>query len=452
MSIDCFCPIDDGSGVSAWEKYPGYRIDLLPCQSVGRVLYQGQVIAESRACLMLMESEHDGCLYFPESDVRWELLEASDHRTTCPFKGEASYWSLKPDSEKDSPGIENVLWTYADPMSQVSGMKGYVSFYTDKVTVQLVQSWSGEANHEVVTTLPVWGDAQDLADLLDVQPLHEGESGGKFVSTPYPNPPIGTFIEQLKEKRRRSVVEGGHQLAQAVVAASKTVSNQRVTSASMIFSKAASFEEPLNVEVDVLRGGRNFSTLQVRTVQRDQIRSAGLVLMDSSNTDRIRQSMPMPDVPGPEQSAPIDMKVTGREIRIVDAAYTNDLDHIGPPELYAWIRFRDAPKEAYLNAALMTQATTHWTIAAALRPHPGLSQALAHVSLSTGPLKTDISFHDDVDVSQWMLYVNEAVYSGKGQAQGVGKIFSIDDRLLATFAVHTMIRDFVNTGAGHNAM
>ena len=429
---------------SAWDRYPGYRIDLLPCQSTGKVSYQGKVIAQSNACLLVKESEHDARLYFPESDVHWEFFETSQHQTHCPFKGDASYWSFRTQDEV----VENVVWAYRAPFPEVGGLKGYVSFYTDKLKVELVQNWSGESGHAVATTLPIWGDAKDLLALLDVKPVADKQ----FTSTPYPNPPVGTFIPELKAKRRRSVVEGGHQLSQAIVAASKTIPGQRVTSASMIFSKAATFDEPLDVHVDVLRGGRSFSTLEVKTVQNNQMRSVALVLMDSASNDRIRQTMPMPKVAGPEESAPIDMKVTGREIRIVDAAYTNDLDHMGPPELYAWIRFRDAPAEPYLHTALMTQATTHWTIAAALRPHPGLSQALAHVSLSTGPLKTDISFHDDVDVTQWMLYVNDAVYSGKGQAQGVGKIFSIDGRLLATYSVHTMIRDFIDNGSGHNAM
>lgn len=430
---------------SAWARYPGYRVDLLACQSVGRVLYDGKVIAQSSDCLVVQESDHDHRLYFPEADVRWDYFESSSHQTFCPFKGDASYWSLK---QMDGV-LENVVWTYREPFPEVAHLKGYVSFDTDKLKVELVQSWSGEPGHSVVTTFPVWGDASDLLALLDVNAVADKH----FSSTPYPNPPIGTFIPALKEQRRRSVVEGGHQLSQAIVAASKTIPGQRVTSASMIFSKAASFDEALDVKVDVLRGGRNFSTLEVKTLQNHQLRSVALVLMDSSPGDRIRLSVPMPDVPGPEASAPLDMKVTGREIRIVDGAYTHDLDHMGPPELYAWIRFRDAPAEPYQHAALMTQAITHWTIAAALRPHPGLSQALAHVSLSTGPLKADISFHDDVDVSQWMLYVNDAVYAGKGQAQGVGKIFSIDGRLLATYAIHTMIRDFAADGnAGHNAM
>ncbi|MGC1506894.1 DUF427 domain-containing protein [Ketobacter sp. MCCC 1A13808] len=431
---------------SAWDRYPGYRVDLLPCHSTGRIEYQGNIIAHSDSCLLVKESEHDTRLYFPEADVNWDYFEPSTHQTFCPFKGEASYWSLQSKDE----AAQNVVWTYRQPLTEVEGLRGYVSFDTDKLKVELVQNWSGDADHAVVTSFPVWGDAADLLHLLDVTPVTEHH----FVSTPYPDPPIGTFIEELKERRRRSVIEGGHQLSQAIVAASKTVPSQRVTSASMIFSKAASFDETLDVQVEVLRGGRNFSTLEVKTVQNEQLRSVGLVLMDSSPADRIRNVISMPEVPGPEESKPMDMKVTGREIRIVDGAYTNDLDHIGPPELYAWIRFRDAPQHAYQHTALMTQATTHWTIAAALRPHPGLSQALAHVSLSTGPLKTDISFHDDVDVTQWMLYVNDAVYSGRGQAQGQGKIFSSDGRLLATYAVHTMIRDFNPQGnkSGHNAM
>lgn len=432
-----------GDKDSAWERYPGYKVEIAPYQSKGRVTYQGEVVAQSEDCLYVQESDHDARLYIPEGDVSWECFERSDQVTFCPFKGDASYWSLKIEGHI----IENVAWTYSDPLTEVAGLKGYISFDTEKLNVELVQNWNDEPDYEAINAMPVWGDAKDLISLLDVEPSRDN----CFVSKPYPNPPIGTFIEELKAKRRRSVVEGGHQLGQAVVAAAKTIPHQRVTSASMIFSKAASFEKPLDVQVDVLRAGRSFSTLEVKTVQDDQMRSTAIVLMDNSPEHRIHKSVAMPDVAGPEDSAPLDMKVTGREIRVVDAAYTNDLDHIGPPELYAWIRFRDAPEQPYLNEALMAQATTHWTIAAALRPHPGLSQALAHVSLSTGPLKADISFHDEVDVTQWMLYVNDAVYAGRGQAQSQGKIFCIDGRLLATFSVHTMIRDFAGA-SGRNAM
>ena len=88
----------------------------------------------------------------------------------------------------------------------------------------------------------------------------------------------------------------------------------------------------------------------------------------------------MPDVGAPLDAEPYDMRVTGRELRIVNGDYRPDPDHLGPPVINAWIRFKDAPSEPYLHAALLAQPTTHWTIAAAMLPHPGYGEAMAHVS------------------------------------------------------------------------
>lgn len=419
---------------SAWDRYPGYRIDLVPSRGTARVTHGEILVAESRACLIVQESDHEAQLYVPEADVRWELFEQTDHHSVCPFKGEADYWTLT----ACDPPLQNVVWTYRHPFEEVAGLEGYVAFYTDRLRVELEEAWPRKPDHRVTTRFPPWGDADDLVRLIDVEPAGEG----RFRSAPYPDPPRGTFIPIPKQRRQRSVVEGGHLLGQAIVAASKTVPDQRVTSASMIFSKAASFDEPLDLAVEVLRGGRTFSTVEVRTSQRKQLRAIGLLLMDATPPDLIRGAVSMPDVAGPLESPPMDMGVTGRELRIVDGAYTQELDHLGPPELHAWMRFRDAPDEKVLHAALLAQATTHWTIAAAMRPHPGISEALAHVSLSTGIVATNIAFHDDVDISEWMLYENVAIYAGRGQAQCQGRIFSEDGRLLASYSVQGMIRGF----------
>src|SRR6266567_1451230 len=199
----------------------------------------------------------------------------------------------------------------------------------------------------MVNRFPVWGDSSDLKNLLDVQ-----EAGfGHFV---------GAFYRDIT----RNVVEGGQLLGSAIVAAAKTVPDQRVTSAYMIFSKAASFDAPLDFHIEVLRPGRTFSTLEVRVDQNGQYRSAGLLLLDSGAPDAFRLTPPMPDVPGPYDAVPYDMRVTSRDLRIIDAAYDPDPDRIGPPEIYAWMRFRDAPDEQYMHTALLAQSTTHWTIGA----------------------------------------------------------------------------------------
>jgi acyl-CoA thioesterase-2 len=410
---------------SAWGRYPDYRIELVPLRATARVWHGDVLLAESDSCLRLEETKHTDRLYFPEADVRWEHFAPTEHHSICPFKGEADYWTLT----AADPAEENVVWTYRQPFDEVGGIKGYVAFYHERLRVVLDEQWPGPSA-PVTTRFPDWGDARDLVGLIDVAPA----GPGRFVGPAYP-------------KTRRNVVEGGQLLGQAIVAATKTIPQQRVTSATMIFSKAASFDEPLDVSVDVVRGGRTFSTVEVRISQADQLRSIGILLMDAGSPDVVRAAVEMPDVPGPEYALPLDMGVTGRELRVVDGAYDPDPDRIGPPEIYTWVRFRDAPAEPYLHAALLAQSTTHWTIAAALRPHAGFGEADAHVTLSTGIMTTSLALLDDVDVTDWLLYANPAVYSGRGLAQGEGRVFTRDGRLVATYSVQAMVRSFATEPA-----
>lgn len=77
-----------------------------------------------------------------------------------------------------------------------------------------------------------------------------------------------------------------------------------------------------------------------------------------------------------------------------------------------------------------------------MRPHPGFGEAQAHVTLSTGIMSTSIAFHDEFDVTDWLLYSNPAIYAGRGQAQGEGHVFTVDGRLVASYRVQAMIRGF----------
>jgi acyl-CoA thioesterase II len=150
----------------------------------------------------------------------------------------------------------------------------------------------------------------------------------------------------------------------------------------------------------------------------------------------------MPDVAGPYDSAPKDMGVTGRDLRIVDDNYQGDPDHVGPPVIHAWMRYREAPDDQAVHQALLAQSTTHYTIGAGMNPHKGFGERDAHVTLSTGPVSTSIAFHDDVDVTQWMLYSNPAIYAGRGMVQGEGHVFTEDGSLVATYTLQAMVRGF----------
>src|SRR5580765_2500020 len=93
---------------SAWDRYPGYEIALVPLRGVGRVRVGDTVVAESTRCLIVRESEHREQLYFPRNDIVSGFLVNSDHHTTCPFKGEASY----ADVCVGRTIVENAMWWY----------------------------------------------------------------------------------------------------------------------------------------------------------------------------------------------------------------------------------------------------------------------------------------------------------------------------------------------------
>ncbi|OBH83598.1 DUF427 domain-containing protein [Mycobacterium sp. E2989] len=410
---------------SAWPDYPDYRIEATPCPYRGQVWFGDVLVAQSDRCLVVTETDHEDRLYFPESDVRWELLRPSDHSTVCPFKGRASYWSL----DGADSGVENVVWAYPTPLPEVSAIAGHVSFYDDALRVVIVEDWPDGS--KVPVRFPLWGDADELCRIIDVQQV--SESG---------------FIGPAHGPTRRNVVEGGQLLGEAIVAASKALPGQRVTSVSMIFIKAASFDAPVDLSVDMLRRGRSFSSAEIRISQLGVLRSAGIVLADSGAEDVMRDSEPMPQVPGPESAVSFQgFGMTGREIRVVDGAYDPDPDRVGPPIINAWVRFRDGPPNAQLNAALLAQSTTHWTIAAGMLPHPGLGEARAHATLSTGIMKATIAFHDDVDVTDWLLYTNHAIWSGRGLVQGDGRVFARDGRLAASYTIEAMVREFATEPA-----
>ena len=117
-------------GESLYQKYPDYRVDLEPSGVRVLVRLGDVVLADSGRTLTVRETKHDPVTYFPREDVDFAALERTDHETFCPFKGEASYWSVKtPDTVS-----ENTVWSYEDPFPEVAGLKDYVAFYADRVT------------------------------------------------------------------------------------------------------------------------------------------------------------------------------------------------------------------------------------------------------------------------------------------------------------------------------
>ena len=95
-----------------------------------RVSFRGELIADSRDAIRLEESKYPPVYYLPRKDVKMERLARSAHRTHCPFKGDASYFSLK-------GGPENAVWSYEQPYDAVGTIKELLAFYPDNVAIEI---------------------------------------------------------------------------------------------------------------------------------------------------------------------------------------------------------------------------------------------------------------------------------------------------------------------------
>ncbi|MEW1724773.1 DUF427 domain-containing protein [Streptomyces sp. NPDC093109] len=90
-----------------------------------RVVRDGQLLAESSRPLVLRETGCPVRYYLPPDDVRTELLTPSPTTTHCPFKGDASYWSL--------PDAPDLVWAYPTPKAEVAQVKDHFCFYDTEV-------------------------------------------------------------------------------------------------------------------------------------------------------------------------------------------------------------------------------------------------------------------------------------------------------------------------------
>jgi uncharacterized protein (DUF427 family) len=94
-----------------------------------RVHFNGRVIADTRSALTLHEGSLAPVLYIPRADADMTLFERTSHRTHCPFKSDANYYSLKVDGRTS----ENAVWTYEDPFPGVVAIKDHLAFYPGRV-------------------------------------------------------------------------------------------------------------------------------------------------------------------------------------------------------------------------------------------------------------------------------------------------------------------------------
>jgi uncharacterized protein (DUF427 family) len=122
------------------KKSGGKSIRFEPTPRRLRVEVAGEIIADTTRGMLLLESGHQPVYYFPRADVRFDLLHASEHKTHCPYKGDAAYWHLTIGGRT----IENAVWGYPRPAATAPGFEAprgpageslseYVAFYWSKM-------------------------------------------------------------------------------------------------------------------------------------------------------------------------------------------------------------------------------------------------------------------------------------------------------------------------------
>ena len=110
---------------------PEHRVDLLPEARRVRVSFGGTVIADSSDAVRVEETGHGPVHYLPEKDVRLDLLQPTQHKSYCPFKGDCSYWTIAIDGGKKQS--ENAVWAYRAPYDEAKGLAGHYAFYNSRV-------------------------------------------------------------------------------------------------------------------------------------------------------------------------------------------------------------------------------------------------------------------------------------------------------------------------------
>jgi len=126
---------------------PDHPITIVANPKRVRVLYQGHLIAETDAALTLKEASYHAVQYIPRQDAAMAFLTRTDHSTHCPYKGDASYFSVV----RDGVIAENAVWSYESPFPAMTAIKDHLAFYPNKVEIEETDGpMSAEAIRDIV--------------------------------------------------------------------------------------------------------------------------------------------------------------------------------------------------------------------------------------------------------------------------------------------------------------
>jgi len=112
---------------------PYTRVDTLASSRHVRVFIDGQLVADSTRPVLLFETGLPVRYYLPQTDLRTDLFTPTDKHTSCPYKGTARYWSATVGGTEHP----DIVWSYPTPLPESIKVAGMVSFYNEKVDIEV---------------------------------------------------------------------------------------------------------------------------------------------------------------------------------------------------------------------------------------------------------------------------------------------------------------------------
>ncbi|MBN9063434.1 MAG: acyl-CoA thioesterase II [Rhizobiales bacterium 65-9] len=276
---------------------------------------------------------------------------------------------------------------------------------------------------------------QELLDILALEPLEHNLFRGR-------SPQVGW-----------QRVFGGLVIAQALVAAYRTVDGRPPHSLHAYFLLPGDPSVPIIYNVDRIRDGRSFTTRRVIAIQHGR---AIFSLSASFQTVEggLEHQIAMPDVPSPEEVPPLDALTTRLpeaaeglaahfsskrpiEIRPIDIERYFSREQ-RPPLFNVWLRAREAlPDDPMIHQCALAYASDMTLLDASLLPH---GRSLIESSIAGASLDHALWFHRPFRADEWLLYSQDSPFSGGGRGFARGSLFTRDGTLVASVAQEGLIR------------
>lgn len=121
-----------------YAKHPEHRVALAPEPRRVRVTFDGELVADTTSAIRLEEATYPPVYYVPRKDVKMERLTPTAHHTYCPFKGQASYFTLTGSAgSARARTAPDAVWSYEAPYDEVITIKDHLAFYPDKASIRV---------------------------------------------------------------------------------------------------------------------------------------------------------------------------------------------------------------------------------------------------------------------------------------------------------------------------